>query len=597
MKSVLRPSGIIGFVVVIVLVGIVWLVAAPWAIKYAVEEVGSQTVGAKVEVDGVDMSLSPFGIALHNLQVTNPDRPMENMVQFNQVSSHVDFAKLLMGQVIIDELSATGVRLDTQRTKSGALEKKKEPKKEEAGVSKKTASDKAGVEEAPVAEKSFGFKLPSVDEILQREPLTTDKLSDSFKSTLNTQSTEVQERIDDLPSEASLAEYETRINELTGGKISSLDDLKRRKQALDDLKKSINNDKQSLLKARDTITNAKKTLGDDWSSLKAAPEQDWKNIKDKYNISVDNLGNISRLLFGEQIGAWVQKVQPWLEQLKSLKQPDVEDKSVPSRSEGQYIQFDTKEALPEFLVRKADLNVMLERGSVAVTLNDVTHQQHILGRPMRLIAQGDKLQGVDQLRIQGVFDHVDAKNASDKVTWDATGWRLEDVSLGNSISMKDAVTNVQGELTVVDAKLDGKANSVMKNVSWGSDSQKNTLTRTLSEIDQFSIGVDVLGKVSSPRFNLHSDLDKKLKSAVTSQVKERQQALEKNVKARLDAKVAENEKLYRSKVDEYKQQEADIKQRIAAVDKMLKSEVKGAVEDKKQEAVEKLEEKIKGFKF
>ena len=73
----------------------------------------------------------------------------------------------MMGQVVINDLALDGIQFNTPRKKSGAIKKKKN-KTSKAGqdVSQKTSMGKA-------AATGIKNKIPSVDEILEKEPLLT----------------------------------------------------------------------------------------------------------------------------------------------------------------------------------------------------------------------------------------------------------------------------------------------------------------------------------------------------------------------------------------------------------------------------------------
>jgi len=596
MKNLIRPTGFIAFTAIIALLIAFWLLLADWLLKTAVEQGGSAAVGAKVELDTAALSFSPFGLTLTNIQVTDPDNPMQNLVQLAQVDAHVDFLKMLMGQVIVEDLNAVGVRLNTARTTSGALPLA--PK----------ATEEVVTQEAPGVDLSgLQNKLPSVDEILAREPLSTLALSDTFKQSVDKNSADVSESLDALPDEAVWQQYQQRIDELTSGKITSVEDLKQRKEALQELKNSIRRDKEALSTAKESIKTAKTILGDQFSQLKNAPARDLAEIKSKYSLGSENVANISGLLFGEQTQAWIEKIQPWVGQIQKLSKGSTESEPPPpARGEGRFIQFVTQENLPEVLVRKAKLSITTTVGDIEVTLDDVTHQPEILGRPMRLSAIANNLTNIGQLRADGIFNHVDPKQSNDKLTWTVERWQLDNLKLSDNpkmaISMAQADSQINGELNLSDGMLMGQVTSSFAQVDWqGEGENSGSMIKILKGIDQFTIDVGINGTPLSPRFKLHSDLDEKLKDSFSRKLKERQAALEKGLKTRLEKQVEEVAAPYKQGLSDINKREETIKQRLALSEKMLAAQVKEAVEVKREEAKDKmkdkLKDKLKGLKF
>ncbi|MBW1675831.1 MAG: hypothetical protein JRJ79_04345 [Deltaproteobacteria bacterium] len=82
-----RWQGLIAFVVVVIVVMGVWFFVVDSAIEAVIEKTGTHVVGAKVELEDADLSISPLGLSLTGLQVTNPDEPMSNAVQVDRMKS------------------------------------------------------------------------------------------------------------------------------------------------------------------------------------------------------------------------------------------------------------------------------------------------------------------------------------------------------------------------------------------------------------------------------------------------------------------------------------------------------------------------------
>ena len=91
--------------------------------------------------------------------------------------------------------------------------------------------------------------------------------------------------------------------------------------------------------------------------------------------------------------------------------------------------------------------------------------------------------------------------------------------------------------------------------------------------------------------------DEKLKFAFSSSLKERQTALENGLREKLNQEVEQAAGPYRQRLEALNKQEVAIKQRIAQAEEMLRAEVRGAVDSKKEEAQDKLKDKLKGLKF
>ncbi len=587
MLKLIRPAGFVAFVIIALLLLLFWFFAAGWIVKTAVEEGGSRVLGAKVELDEAAVSFSPFGVTLNQLQLTNPDNPMENMFQAKQLRATVSLPELLMGNVVVDELSGQGVQFAVARHTSGALEKR--------------------VEAEPPKETSTEFDMPSMgsmpsaDEVLEREPLTTLTLSDAFSGDLERHKTAVDTAVDGLPDDARLQQYKTRIAAIKNEKINSLDDLNKQKQALDEIKQSIRLDKQALDDAKEAIAQAKLQLGDGLSKLKTAPGDDWDKIKSKYSFSPENLANFSRLLFGDKVGYWVESIQPWIGQIeRNLGAQESAKEVAPPRGEGRFIHFSKQGRTPSFLIRTAQLSVGQAGGSAEITAKNITHEPEILGQPMVFDVHGEKLAAIERLSAKGVVDFRDANQPMASMNWRLSNWQLADLALSESenlgLALGQAQVQMHGEVQFLEKGLAGESRGQFQNVSWsGKGDQGSSVANAMKSIDHFNIDVGVSGAVRSPNISIQSDLDKHLKSVLSGRFKERQAVLEKELKSRLQQRISVVSEPYNQYRAEWDQQQARIKERISLLESMLSEEIKSGVEAEKQTAKDRLKSKLKGL--
>ncbi|WP_414730384.1 hypothetical protein, partial [Zhongshania aliphaticivorans] len=81
--------------------------------KFMIEHEGSKQVGARVDVDSVDIKLYPTHVALNGLTVANPQEPMRNLLQSAKVSADVDTKALLKMQFIADQVVLSGLQMYT----------------------------------------------------------------------------------------------------------------------------------------------------------------------------------------------------------------------------------------------------------------------------------------------------------------------------------------------------------------------------------------------------------------------------------------------------------------------------------------------------
>ena len=593
----IRPAGAVSFLLLIIIVGLFWWLLADWLLKVSIESGGTRLVGARVELANADLTFSPLGFQLTKLQITNPKQPLQNMVQLDKISGSLELMPLLMGQIIIDEMSATGIQFNTLRNTTGAVEQ----------ATIETTSSTTDTEKSTTDSPAAKDNLPNVDEILAKEPLATLEKSKALDEHIKSERADFEKNLAALPDQNKFTQYEKQINALTNNNIKTVEELKQRKQDLDKLKNDIRTDRDSLTKVRDQIKNAKAQLNQQYTALKNAPAEDWNRISSRYGLSTTGASNITGLLFGDNAQIWITRLLAWTEQTQRLLPSSDKDSPKPvqpQRGSGRYINFATTNPLPSFLIRKARLGLEIAAGNIELQISDATHQPDILGRPMRIHAAASKLQNADSIKIDGVIDHVKPSASKDIITWSLTGYKITDVTISKSsalpLSLTNALATINGEVEIKDQILAAKVDAKFNNANWSSTATEGwtgRVAKSLTSIHQFNLDGTLQGKLSAPKLALHSDLDDQLKQAVAGQLKNAQNELETKLKARLNDKVTSLAGAQNEQLAFLTDKEKSLDQRINKLEEMLKAEVKSAVDTKKQESKDKLKDKLKGLKF
>lgn len=620
MKQWIRWSGLIGFVVTLGGLAAFLLFAAGPIIKGSIEHFGSQAAGAKVSVDDVSVSLSPLGVTLDNLQVADADKPMENLVQFDQAVAQLELAPLLLGKGIVKDLSVNNLQFNTARSESGKLEKTDEVKEADNDSKDSDAKGDSGDKESSPSVAS----VPSVDEILAREPLKTEQAGKEVQQAFDDSKQAIDQATAAVPDSKALVRYEDELKALLSTDIKSLDDFKQRKKQLDALKKQFKQDKEAVAQAKAVISNSRRELADKLSELKKAPGQDVATIKNKYQLDAQGAANLSALLFGDQAGEWANKALYWYEKVKpylASDEKEAEDATAAAaeqRAAGQFIHFPSDDPWPEFLIRKATMSAPMLGGSLEINALDITHQQDVLGRPAHITLQGQQLTDIEDLNIDVVLDHRQGVNR-DNVTLTVKDWTVRDINLGIAGSKLDsALFQVQGLAVVSSGTLQAKADAQASQAQFGGKGKTTFAKETnlaLAKINQFDINAKASGKITAPDVELGSDLDKRLNQAFKQRLKDKQNELEAKLEKRLqekmqsylgdyaddlqqlnsldsslDDKTAELQQMADSKLEDF---EAQQRAKAQAKAKAEEEKAKRKLEAEKRKAEEKAKQKQK----
>ena len=113
MKRFIRWQGLVAFVVLLgIVVGGLYFFAESLT-KKAIIKSAEATFGAEVNISEVQLSYSPLKLTVVDLQVTDSDKPEQNLFSFEQAAASVDVWQYLFGKVIIDELEVSQLAFST----------------------------------------------------------------------------------------------------------------------------------------------------------------------------------------------------------------------------------------------------------------------------------------------------------------------------------------------------------------------------------------------------------------------------------------------------------------------------------------------------
>jgi uncharacterized protein (TIGR03545 family) len=520
----IRWPGLIAFLASVAVIAVLWFLIIDTLIKTGIERTGTAIVGAKVELTKADLTLFPLGLTLTGLEVTNPDSPMTNAFEAGKIAFTMDGVNLLRRKVIIDEMAAEGVRLNTPRKTSGEV--KKAPKAEKAGPPLLT------------------FGVPDVKEILAKEDLRSIKAITELKAAVDGAKDKWREDLKSLPDRNKIDEYKKRIDGLkasgngvagaVGGAAEALklqDDIKKDLKRINDFKNSLDG---KVLEYKRLAREAAD-----------APGKDIDRIMKKYSLTPEGITNLSRYFVGGRLAEWFEKSLGWYRRaapvLKQAHKTEGVEVVKPPRGRGEYVRFQEREPLPDFLIRKALVSVSIPAGDIKGVITGITPDQHILGAPLRFDFSGVRLKGLDSVKVNGVINRVEPERPKDTVNMDVAGLKVQEMVLSDSkdlpVVLKGAWTDFSLRAGVIGEKIDGRLTAGLKSVviaAGGADSE-NALQRgiasALSGVKGFNIRADVTGTLDDYDMKVSSDLDRVLKDSVGKVVNEQAAELEKRLKA------------------------------------------------------------------
>ncbi len=549
-----------------------------------------KAIGAENNIESVQYQLQPFGIKINGLQQTDPDNLSQNLFEFKQASASLNVWELMLGQVLIEELKVDSLTFNTERTTAGELYV---PEAVHTEDSTSTISDFKN-----------SIKVPSKDELLAKADLITEKKAKQLQTVWTSEKENVEQSLKNLPSKDSLKKYETQWQAIQNSEIKSLEDLEALKAKIKQLKADISKDKEAVAQIKSQYKTSKSNLDTAYSELKAAPAQDWSNIKEQLPIDDPSALAISKLLFGDEITGYITKAEEIYKTLKPFidanREAKEQDKlSADLLTQGRDIDFTLVEKWPSWMVKSLLIDVIAPDGKAyRVEGNEINVESYVRNKPSLYSVNLVNMDGSEEsFELSGQYFVDKASEFTSKGKWQLKNMAVDGKSLSKnkqmSLTMDQSLLNGDGTFAWQD-KLESNHKLKFKNVkmSGEGDSQLANLTLdTLTKVSSFNLDIGVKGSLSSPSVSISSDLDNQLNSAFKEQVSERWDALQVETKQALKDKLTASLNSNSGNLEKFESLKAKLDNAEEEFKKYGKEQLDKLISDKKEALEKKLKDK------
>jgi len=571
MNKWIRWKGVIPFVIITAALAVFFLFYADTLVRKLIESTGTDMVGAKVQTRDVDVHLSPLGIDVSGLQVTNPNAPMSNAVEIDHIAFGLDGGKLLLGKVIIDDMRVDGLRFDTPRKTSGALPAKKADKKKADTKPASQTVDRGGDTAAGAKKedhKLLGMEMPSmdlpdVDTVLAREPLHTQAVADKLQQDIKDTQQHWTQLQKTLPDDKRIADYQKRLARIQQTNTKDTRQLLAAIADLQKLQKDVQGDLATIDRSRQQVKQDLAEVDQGYNELLRAPAEDQRRLTAKYAPNAQGLGNMSELLFGPKAGEWARQGLYWYKKLAPMLASDENAPPEPERFKGVDVAFREYNPSPDFLIRRIRASVETPKGKFGGEVHDVTHQPQVLGRPVTFKFSGRDMSGMQSLDLDGKFDHVHPQQALDTVNMDIHGYKVSDHTLteapGLRLRMASALSDTRLRARRSNGKLSGDMNIHIQDVKYDNQASggefQSLMVESFDKVSDFNIDTRLSGTLGQPGLAISSDLDKRLNTQLKQAFDRRVAAYRKELDARIQQATA-------AQIDQAKAQVAALRNNI-----------------------------------
>lgn len=540
-KKFIRFKGLIGFCVVMILIITLLYLFAETLVKQGLEQGGGLLLGAEVNVESVELNYSPLIVTVNELQATDAEQPSHNLFSFKQASAGVDLWQYLLGKTIIEQLEVVSLEFMSKRAGKG------EVYQQDNGGEVDEENEQSML---PVVD----LQLPDVKTLLATDELLTVKAAENLQQSYQEESKKLAALKEQLPSKAKLQAYRVKVKAIGKMKVKSLDDFNKVKAEFDALKKSFKADQAIVKKAKQQLIASKERLAKQVTTLKNAPNADWKNIESEYQLDSVNTEDFAHILFGEKARDYYQKAEAIYQRIAPMLSKTAENdvaQTEKRRTAGRFVHFDQESPLPDFLIKKAKLSLVLAQGDFVIDGSELTHQHWYRAKYSLLTFTSNNLFSTGNMTINSQFEVAKSGDLNGEGQWLFKRLTLENIELNKTDSLSLTLAQGEfagkGEFTINQQAQSSHIVSVnhlsLQNASYQGKA-KNTfatmLLDTFKSLNYLTADISIEGEVSDPKLSMSSSLDKALSGAFEQQINNKLNEFKGQVNEGLNEKLSQS---------------------------------------------------------
>lgn len=613
----IRWKGVIFLAVVVGIFVALSLIFTDRWLENRLEKAGSQIVGARVDIDGLDFSFTGAHLRWKRLQVTDPGHTMRNLFETGKCELNFEFWPLLSKKIIIENFEISDLRTNTPRKTDGKLPVK--PKKKSGApdfFQKATAKLMKNVEKNTHLPLGAFHKKVNTDSLLKILQLQSPHKIDSLQKALVANYQKWQTDIKGMQWDKDVQRIKLQIQSIDPNKIK---DLKSLQKAL----KTVRKVKKEIDALNDSLKQTKSALTADLNAMKASLQQADEWIKQDYRhaLSIARIPeiskkNIARMLFGPTI---VNRFTQYLSYIRTLRYYSTKLKSQepkkekPPRFKGQDIYFYSPNARPDFWIKK-----ILLSGQTATHLQlkgrvtDIVSDQRFIQRPTKIEISGQSKDG-QSFSLKGTLNYLGPK-PQETFALSYLHFPLNNTKLGDSPylpqKLRKGIGNLKASLSLKGDYIDGVIDFFVTQMAFQTSNEANVnknvvrrlILETVQSIKTLTVRAHIQGTGDRLKFNLNSNLDdllvRRLKSKLSGEIEKARAKIKSEIDRRvqpkrkeLEALIAQNQAALQKEIGRYQTLLNQEQNRL----KKQQKELEAKIAREKSKASKKVQQKLKSL--
>lgn len=596
----LRTKGVISLLVLVGLfILLSYFLTDRW-LESKLESLGESIVGAKVEIDHLNVSFTEVLVSWQRLQITDPQQTMQNMFETGLCRFDLEFWPLLSGKIIIEDFRMENLRTGMPRETDGKLPEPPPEEKSSGYMDEFIAStverlNNEVAAELPVTSIDFKQNL-NMDSLIGILDLQTPRRIETLQKDLNNKYQEWQNKLSSLTFEEDLKEVEKQAKTIELDQIKTLDQVQKTIIQVNEIKATVDRINKQINEAKKNFNEDLKKTGQSLSQIDEWIAEDYARAMSLAKLPDFSLQNIAGMLFGRQV---VKRITQYLSYLGTARhyagmlKSDQPQKEKPPRLKGQDIHFYKENARPRFWIKKILLSGQTHDGyPLNGEVRHVTSNQQIVHQPTSIYLKGGGKKGIS-FDFDGILDYR-TKIPQEQFRLNYAGFSLNGTRLSESALLPNTIRKGTGRL---ESRLDLKGSRLSAEVmffaqqlqfDFASQKPKSKIEKLLQEALQGIRSLDFTVKIEADTSRLHfsvqSSLDKVLADRLKGTVSRELEKAKSQLKERINRELAKykkdvlqlaanNEKNIRARVAEYERLLAKHNKQIDAQLKKIEKKI------------------------
>jgi len=571
--KIFRWKAVGPLLVLLVIAAILWWIFADSIARRQSEQVGTQILGAKVEIQKLHLDLRHGKVMLYGLTVASPHEALRNLLQADELVADVDVLPLTEKKLIINRIAANGLRFGTARETDGRVAAKSGAGDGIAGRVMAETREWAQQFNVPVLQLATG-KI-SIDSLDPRR-LSTLPAAEALGARADSSRKAWQASFAGLQLGPTIDSANATLEKLKHARATDIAALNEGRQAITRLKRA--SDRVTALE-RDVKTGVA-GLQSGLAGLDSAKRRDYAFARSLLKLPSLDAPSVGAALFAPGTIKPFERVLYYAQLARRYMPPGLLPRAATGtkrvRRAGDDVRFPRERALPAFLLRSAELSFLLHPNSeqpqrYAGHLTGLTSDPALYGRPTSLGATGP------QLAAGAMLNHVR------EIPVDTAGATLGGIRLpafdvpGVPLRLDPGSGTTQLGFNLNGDTIHARFAIRSSNVTWARDSGfansqlGGLIWSAISKISDLDVEARISGALHNPDFAVRSNLDQAIATRLRAVLGEQVAAAEQQVRARVDALVSQQVAAARTQVTEVETQaQAQVAQQRARLDELQK---------------------------